>query len=109
MHGWETISAQRLFDEVRAAGYAGGYGRVREYAGTARPRDPLEAAVRFERDQRGALSPLAGRPYRRLGATTRRAWARIPSGAPCVPESSPVGCPTDRDAPPRSALRTSGQ
>ena len=42
------LSAQRLFDEVRAAGYAGGYGRVREYVGTARPRDPAEAAVRFE-------------------------------------------------------------
>ena len=42
------LSAQRLFDEVRAAGYAGGYGRVREYVGTARPRDPVEAAVRFE-------------------------------------------------------------
>ena len=42
------LSAQRLFDEVRAAGHAGGYGRVREYVGTARPRDPVEAAVRFE-------------------------------------------------------------
>ena len=42
------LSAQRLFDEVRAAGYAGGYGRVREYVGTARPRDPVEVAVRFE-------------------------------------------------------------
>ena len=42
------LSAQRLFDEVRAAGYAGGYGRVREYVSTVRPRAPVEAAVRFE-------------------------------------------------------------
>ena len=42
------LSAQRLFDEVRAAGHTGGYGRVREYVSTARPRDPVEATIRFE-------------------------------------------------------------
>ena len=42
------LSAQRLFDEVRAAGYAGGYSRVRDYVQEARPRDPSEPAVRFE-------------------------------------------------------------
>ena len=42
------LSAQRLFDEVRAAGYAGGYSRVRDYVHEVRPRDPAEPAVRFE-------------------------------------------------------------
>ena len=39
-------------------------------------------ADRFERDERGALSPLAGRPYRRLGAT--RAAAPAPRRHPAV-------------------------
>ena len=42
------MSVQRLFDEVRAAGYAGSYGRVRDYVRTVRPRDPAEPANRFE-------------------------------------------------------------
>ena len=42
------LSATRLFDEVRAAGYPGGYARVRDYVRTVRPCEPVEAAVRFE-------------------------------------------------------------
>ena len=42
------LSAQRLFDEVREAGYAGGYGRVRDYVHEVRPREPVEPVVRFE-------------------------------------------------------------
>ena len=42
------LTAQRLFDEVRAAGYAGGYSRVRDYVRVARPREADEPAVRFE-------------------------------------------------------------
>ena len=42
------LTAKRLFDEVRAAGYSGGYERVRHYVNTVRPREPVEAAVRFE-------------------------------------------------------------
>ena len=40
-------------------------------------------ADRFERDERGALSPLAGRPYRRLGATQAAAPRR--GGAEALP------------------------
>ena len=40
-------SAQRLFDEVRAAGYPG-YSRVRDYVRAVRPREPTESVVRFE-------------------------------------------------------------
>ena len=42
------LSAQRLFEEVRAAGYPGGYSRVRDYVSLVRPREPVEAVVRFE-------------------------------------------------------------
>ena len=37
------LSAQRLFDEVRAAGYPGGYSRVRDYVRAVRPREPVES------------------------------------------------------------------
>ena len=42
------LSAKRLFDEGRAAGYHGGYSRVRDYVRAVRPREPVEAVVRFE-------------------------------------------------------------
>ena len=44
------LSAKRLFDEVRAAGYPGGYKRVQEqeYVRATRPREPVEPVVRFE-------------------------------------------------------------
>ena len=42
------LSAQRLFDEVRAAGYTGSYSRVRDYVRTVRPRPAAEPVVRFE-------------------------------------------------------------
>ena len=42
------LSAKRLFDEVRAAGYPGCYEGVRNYVRVARPRAPIEPTVRFE-------------------------------------------------------------
>ena len=45
---YPKLSARRLFDEVRAAGYPGGYGRVRDHVREARPRAPSEPVVRFE-------------------------------------------------------------
>ena len=46
---YPKLSAQRLFDEVRAAGYPGGYGRVRDYVRESRPRAPagLQGQVDF--------------------------------------------------------------
>lgn len=45
---YPKLSAQRLFEEVRSAGYAGGYSRVRDYVREARPAAPTEPVVRFE-------------------------------------------------------------
>ncbi len=42
------LSAKRLFDEVRAVGYPGSYSRVNDYVRATRPREPVEALVRFE-------------------------------------------------------------
>ena len=41
------LSAVRLLEEIRAAGYAGGYTQVKQFVGTIRPRE-IEAIVRFE-------------------------------------------------------------
>ena len=38
----------RLFEEIKAAGYAGGYTQVKEYVRKVRPRAPEEPVVRFE-------------------------------------------------------------
>ena len=42
------LSAKRLFDEVRAAGYTGCYVRVNDYVRETRPREPVEPVIRFE-------------------------------------------------------------
>ena len=62
------LSATRLFDEVRAAGSPGGYSRVRDYVRAVRPREPVEAVVRFE-------TP-AGRQGQVDFATFTRPWGR---------------------------------
>ncbi len=48
--GYPELSAVRLFEEVRAAGYPGGYGQVKRYVREVRPRPPEEPVERFETD-----------------------------------------------------------
>ena len=45
---YPRLSAKRLYEEVRAAGYTGGCVRVREYVRGVRPWEAEEAVVRFE-------------------------------------------------------------
>jgi len=45
---YPELSATRLFDEVRVAGYAGGITQVREYVARVRPQAEPEPLVRFE-------------------------------------------------------------
>lgn len=45
---YPELSAVRLFDEIRAAGYRGGISQLREYVHAVRPRPPVEDVVRFE-------------------------------------------------------------
>jgi transposase len=45
---YPRLSATRLHDEIRAAGYAGGYTQVKEYVRQVRPKPPADPVVRFE-------------------------------------------------------------
>ena len=45
---YPKLSAVRLFNEVQAAGYGGGYGQVKRYVREVRPREPVEPVRRFE-------------------------------------------------------------
>jgi len=45
---YPKLSSVRLFDEVRAAGYDGGYTQLRDYVRTVRPKPEPEPVVRFE-------------------------------------------------------------
>jgi transposase len=45
---YPRLSATRLFDEVRATGYPGGYSQVKEYVREVRPGPPADPVVRFE-------------------------------------------------------------
>jgi transposase len=41
-------SAKRLFDEIRAAGYTGGYTQLKQHVRGVRPAPPPEPLIRFE-------------------------------------------------------------
>ena len=47
LEGFPELSAVRLFQEIKATGYSGGYTQVKEYVRTVRPRPPEEPVVRF--------------------------------------------------------------
>lgn len=42
------LTATRLFQEIRAAGYTGGYTQVKEFVRQIRPRPPEDPVIRFE-------------------------------------------------------------
>jgi transposase len=45
---YPKLTAVRLFEEIKAAGYPGGYTQLKEYVREVRPRPPEEPVVRFE-------------------------------------------------------------
>jgi transposase len=45
---YPELSAVRLFEEIRAAGYPGGMTQLRDYVAQVRPRPDPEPVVRFE-------------------------------------------------------------
>lgn len=45
---YPELSAVRLLEEIRAAGYTGGYTQLREHVRRVRPRTPKEPVIRFE-------------------------------------------------------------
>src|SRR3954468_14099142 len=49
---YPELSAVRLLDEIRAAGYAGGYTQLKAFIHRVRPTPPAEAVIRFETPSR---------------------------------------------------------
>ena len=45
---YPELSAMRLYEELRAAGYSGGITQVRDYVARVRPRPEPEPVIRFE-------------------------------------------------------------
>jgi transposase len=45
---YPDLTATRVFQEIRAAGYPGSYTQVKEYVREVRPRPPQEPVIRFE-------------------------------------------------------------
>ncbi|NIN10002.1 MAG: IS21 family transposase [Gemmatimonadales bacterium] len=48
LQAYPELSAVRLFHEIKAAGYPGGYTQVKEFVRQVRPRPPKEPVIRFE-------------------------------------------------------------
>lgn len=48
LEGFPELSAVRLYEELRAAGYEGGYTQLKEYVREVRPRVSVEPLIRFE-------------------------------------------------------------
>jgi transposase len=48
LQAYPRLTAERIFEEIRAAGYAGGYTQIKEYVRRIRPRSIEEAVRRFE-------------------------------------------------------------
>lgn len=50
LNEFPELTAVRLLEEIRAAGYPGGYTQLKEYVRKVRPRPPADPVVRFETD-----------------------------------------------------------
>ena len=48
LEAYPELTAVRLLDEIRLAGYDGGYSQLKEYVRRVRPRPPEDPVVRFE-------------------------------------------------------------
>ena len=48
LESYPRLTAVRLLEEIRAAGYRGGYTQLKEYVRKVRPRPPEDPVVRFE-------------------------------------------------------------
>ena len=79
---YPDLTAVRLFEEIKAAGYAGGYTQVKEYVRKVRPRAPEEPVVRFETPpgQGDAVIAWAAPTDQGYDFTTDTPESRSPSG-----------------------------
>ena len=84
---YPDLTAVRLFEEIKAAGYAGGYTQVKEYVRKVRPRAPEEPVVRFETPP-GHQGQVDFADFRLPGASGMRFWLFLASPACCGCSSS---------------------
>ena len=85
------LTAVRLFDEIKRAGYPGGYTQVKEYVREIRPRPPEEPVVRFETAP-GHQGQVDFADFRLPWASAMRCssfWA-IPGSCECSTWSEPL-------------------
>ena len=93
LEAFPKLSAKRLFDEVRAAGYPGFYSRVNDYVRATRPREPVEAPAGRQGQvdfgtftlpwgRRHALVIVSSAGFRRSCCSTRCAPRCCPTIAP---------------------------
>ena len=73
LESYPRLTAVRLLEEIRAAGYRGGYTQLKEYVRKVRPRPPEDPVVRFETPPATRVrstSRTSGCP----GASVMRSW-----------------------------------
>ena len=87
---WPELSAVRLFEEVRAAGYSGGITQLRDYVAGVRPRPEPEPVIRFETPPGRSIL----RPSRSRGANVMHCWS-------CSGTRASSGCSSIRGRPSR--------
>ena len=71
LDAFPALTAQRLFDEVRAAGYPGGYTQVKGYVRQVRPRPPVARWCASRRHRAIRARWTLGRSPSRGGGVTR--------------------------------------
>ena len=73
LEAFPRLTAQRLFEEIRAGGYPGGYTQVKAYVCQVRPQPPAEPVVRFE-TPRAIKAKWTSGPSTCPGAGVTRCW-----------------------------------
>jgi len=71
---YPELSSVRLLDEIRAAGYAGGYTQLKAFVHRVRPTPPPEPVIRFETPA-GAKRRWISRAFGFRGASATRCWS----------------------------------
>jgi hypothetical protein len=80
---YPELSAVRLLDEIRAAGYAGGYTQLKAFVHRVRPTPAPEAVIRFETPA-GRQAQVVGDEHGREVAAARHLGEKLQElGAPC--------------------------
>lgn len=110
LHAYPKLSSVRLLEEIRVAGYDGGYTQLKEFVRKVRPRPPEVPVIRFETDPvlmgcveqgpRQAEASAPARPGRDAGCLIRMQRWESPHREP-PPDFGPVRSGPIHRCPPR--------